>query len=45
MRDIKKWVVRQHDAYVTDGHNDYYGANDYKTSSSGNEVLVEVIPA
>ena len=33
IQDIKKLGVTYYETFVTDGHTDYYGANDYKTSS------------
>ncbi|MFP5039405.1 DUF1398 domain-containing protein [Parasediminibacterium sp. JCM 36343] len=33
IQDIKKFGVTFYETFVTDGHTDYYGANDYKTSS------------
>ncbi|MFN8343715.1 MAG: DUF1398 family protein [Spirosomataceae bacterium] len=33
IQDIKKLGVTFYETFVTDGHTDYYGANDYKTSS------------
>ncbi|MBK7172303.1 MAG: DUF1398 domain-containing protein [Bacteroidales bacterium] len=33
IQDIKKLGVTHYEAYVTDGHTDYFGANEYKTSS------------
>ncbi|RKF36854.1 phage envelope protein [Sphingobacterium siyangense] len=34
IRDIKQLGVTAYDVFVADGHADYYGDNDYKTSSS-----------
>lgn len=34
IQDIKKLGVTYYETFVSDGHTDYYGANDYKTSSS-----------
>lgn len=34
IQDIKKLGVAAYDVFVADGHADYYGDNDYKTSSS-----------
>ncbi|MEQ6118336.1 DUF1398 family protein [Reichenbachiella sp. MALMAid0571] len=31
--DIKKLGVTYYETFVTDGHTDYYGENDYKTTS------------
>ncbi len=33
IQDIKKLGVAFYEAFVTDGHTDYYGVNNYKTSS------------
>ena len=33
IQDIKKLGVTFYETFVTDGHTDYFGANDYKTSS------------
>ena len=33
IQDIKKIGVTFYETFVTDGHTDYYGANDHKTSS------------
>ncbi len=33
IQDIKKLGVTQYETFVTDGHTDYYGAHDYKTTS------------
>jgi len=33
IQDIKKLGVTFYETFVTDGHTDYYGANDYKTTS------------
>jgi uncharacterized protein YbcV (DUF1398 family) len=33
IQDIKKLGVISYETFVTDGHTDYYGANDYKTAS------------
>ncbi len=35
IREIKALGVTYYETYVTDGHTDYYGANDYKTSTNG----------
>jgi uncharacterized protein YbcV (DUF1398 family) len=34
IQEIKKLGVIFYETYVIDGHTDYYGANNYKTSSS-----------
>lgn len=33
IQDLKKIGVKHYESFVTDGHTDYYGENDYKTSS------------
>ena len=33
IQDIKKLGVTYYETFVTDGHTDYYGVNDYKTTS------------
>ncbi len=33
IQDVKKLGVIYYETYVTDGHTDYYGENDYKTTS------------
>ncbi|MEZ4859505.1 MAG: DUF1398 family protein [Flavobacteriaceae bacterium] len=33
IQDLKKLGVTFYETFVTDGHTDYYGAKDYKTSS------------
>jgi uncharacterized protein YbcV (DUF1398 family) len=33
IQNIKKLGVTYYETFVTDGHTDYYGANDYKTTS------------
>lgn len=34
IQDIKKLGVTFYETFVTDGHTNYYGANDYKTTSA-----------
>ena len=34
IQDLKKLGVTSYETYVIDGHTDYFGENDYKTSSS-----------
>jgi uncharacterized protein YbcV (DUF1398 family) len=34
IQDIKKLGVTYYETYVTDGHTDYYGENNFKSSSS-----------
>ena len=33
IRDLKKLGVTDYETFVADGHTDYYGANNYKTTS------------
>ncbi|MGE5943390.1 MAG: DUF1398 domain-containing protein [Flavobacteriales bacterium] len=41
IQDLKKIGITYYETFVTDGHTDYYGANDYKiTSSAKYEPLV-----
>ena len=40
IQDLIKLGVTQYETFVADGHTDYYGANDYKTTSPAKyEVL------
>jgi uncharacterized protein YbcV (DUF1398 family) len=34
INEIKQLGVRSYDTYVTDGHTDFYGVDDYKVSTS-----------
>ncbi len=44
IQDIEKLGVTYYETFVTDGHTDYYGANEYKTTSPANyEPLVIAI--
>jgi uncharacterized protein YbcV (DUF1398 family) len=36
IKDLKKLGVSYYETFVFDGHTDYYGANDYQTSTTGN---------
>ncbi|TNE47500.1 MAG: DUF1398 domain-containing protein [Bacteroidetes bacterium] len=36
IQDLKKLGVTHYETFVSDGHTDYYGADDYKTSSAAN---------
>lgn len=41
IKDIKKLGVTSYETFVTDGHTDYYGSNNYRiTSSAKYEALV-----
>lgn len=35
IQDIKQLGVTAYETFVADGHTDYYGSNDYKTSTTG----------
>ena len=41
IQDLKKIGVTNYETFVSDGHTDYYGANQYKTSST---AKYEVLP-
>ncbi|OPC06450.1 phage envelope protein [Elizabethkingia ursingii] len=41
IQDLKKLGVLSYETFVNDGHSDYHGANNYKTSSTpGYETLI-----
>lgn len=42
IQDIKKLGVAHYETFVTDGHTDYYGANDYKTTSNARHTILTV---
>lgn len=42
IRDIKKLGVTYYKTYVTDGHTDYYGDHDYKTTSPARYEPLEI---
>jgi uncharacterized protein YbcV (DUF1398 family) len=42
IQDIKKLGVTYYETFVSDGHTDYYGVNDYKTSSSAKYDTLQV---
>ena len=42
IQEIKKLGVTYYETFVSDGHTDYYGANDYKTSSSAKYDTLQV---
>lgn len=44
IKDIKKLGVTSYETFVTDGHTDYYGANDYKTSSAAKYDALKIAP-
>jgi uncharacterized protein YbcV (DUF1398 family) len=35
IKEIKQLGVRSYETYVTDGHTDYYGVDNYKLSTTG----------
>lgn len=35
IRDLKQLGVTAYDTFVTDGHTDYFGSNNYQTASPG----------
>jgi uncharacterized protein YbcV (DUF1398 family) len=43
IQDIKKLGVTSYETFVTDGHTDYYGANGFKTSSTGTTNLLSIV--
>ena len=41
IQDLKELGIISYETFVSDGHSDYYGANNYKASSTpGYEVLI-----
>lgn len=42
IQEIKKLGVAQYDAFVIDGHTDYYGENNYKASSPGKYETLQI---
>ncbi|MCF8428417.1 MAG: DUF1398 domain-containing protein [Bacteroidia bacterium] len=42
IQDIKKIGVTYYETYVTDGHTDYFGSNQYKTSSPAKYNLLAI---
>ena len=44
IREIKQLGVTFYEVYVTDGHTDYYGAGDYKTSGSAKYETIAIAP-
>lgn len=42
IQEIKKLGVTFYETFVTDGHTDYFGANDYKTSSSAKYTTLPI---
>lgn len=44
IQDIKQLGVTFYETFVTDGHTDYYGINEYKTSSSATYAALTIAP-
>lgn len=44
IQNIKKLGVTYYETFVTDGHTDYYGNNDYKTTSSATYEPLSISP-
>jgi hypothetical protein len=42
IRVIKKLGVTYYESFVSDGHTDYYGTNDYKTSSAAKYAELKI---
>ncbi len=42
IQDIIKLGVTFFETYVTDGHTDYFGKDNYQTSSMGNQDLLDI---
>jgi len=42
IKDLKTLGVTGYEAYVADGHVDYFGANDYKTTSPPKYVTLSI---
>ncbi len=42
IQDLKKLGVTYYETFVADGHTDYYGTNDYKTSTPANYEILKV---
>jgi len=45
IQNLKSLGITQYETFVTDGHTDYYGLNDYKISSPGMYKLLTVCTA
>ena len=45
IRDLKKLGVIYYESFVIDGHTDYFGENDYKTSSPAKYESLKVAEA
>jgi uncharacterized protein YbcV (DUF1398 family) len=44
IRDIKKLGVTRYETFVADGHSDYYGEKDYKTTSPARYEPLPIAP-
>jgi uncharacterized protein YbcV (DUF1398 family) len=42
IQDLKKLGVTNYETFVSDGHTDYYGVDDYKTSSTAKYAVLNV---
>jgi uncharacterized protein YbcV (DUF1398 family) len=42
IRDIKKLGVASYDTFVTDGHTDYHGENDYRVSAPARYAVLAI---
>src|SRR3546814_19030873 len=42
IKEIKSLGVTYYETFVTDGHTDYYGANDYKTTSDAKYAALDI---
>jgi uncharacterized protein YbcV (DUF1398 family) len=42
IQDLKKMGVTNYETFVSDGHTDYYGVDDYKTSSKAKYAVLNV---
>ncbi len=42
IHDIKKLGVTHYEVFVTDGHTDYYGANDFRVSAPAKYEIVSI---
>jgi uncharacterized protein YbcV (DUF1398 family) len=43
IQDLKKLGVTNYETFVSDGHTDYYGVDDYKTSSTAKYAVLSVV--
>lgn len=42
IQDLKKLQVTSYETFVSDGHTDYYGTNNYKTSSAATHDTLNI---